>query len=85
MAIWQAFPYLAFSFDLSLIFNTLFSMSLFIGVDVGSTSARAALFTENGELLSHASSPISVWNPRPDFYEHSSEDIWTVHSHILDD
>jgi len=43
----------------------------FIGVDVGTGSARAGIFTTTGRMLGQASHPIQA-----DFVEQSSEDIW---------
>jgi FGGY-family pentulose kinase len=47
-----------------------------VGVDVGTGSARSGLFDKNGRRMAVAVEPIQIWNPRPDFYEQSSEDIW---------
>ena len=47
-----------------------------IGVDVGTGSARAGVFSGEGELLGHASRPLQIWRPRPDFVQQSSADIW---------
>jgi FGGY-family pentulose kinase len=47
-----------------------------IGVDVGTGSARAGVFSHEGELLGHASRPLRIWRPRPDFVQQSSADIW---------
>ena len=48
----------------------------FIGVDVGSTSARAGVFTADGRALGRHVQPIQTWRPRADHVEQSSEDIW---------
>lgn len=48
----------------------------FIGVDVGTGSVRAALVNINGKILSVKIKQIKTWNPKPDFYQQSSEDIW---------
>ncbi|MBO9482078.1 FGGY-family carbohydrate kinase [Salinisphaera sp. G21_0] len=50
---------------------------LYVGVDIGSGSARAALFTATGQRLALAVSPIKQFRPAPDFVEQSSSDIWT--------
>lgn len=50
--------------------------SLFLGIDVGTGSARAGIFTASGKMLGSASHPIQIWKPQPDFVEQSSEDIW---------
>ncbi len=52
------------------------SESLFIGVDVGTGSARAGVFDRAGRMLGCAAHPIRLWKPQPDFVEQSSEDIW---------
>ncbi|XVE98738.1 hypothetical protein REPUB_Repub03eG0133900 [Reevesia pubescens] len=49
--------------------------SVFLGVDVGTGSARAGLFDEKGKLLGSASSPIQIWK-EGDCIEQSSTDIW---------
>lgn len=49
--------------------------SVFLGVDVGTGSARAGLFDEDGKLLGSASSPIQIWK-EGDCVEQSSTDIW---------
>lgn len=48
----------------------------FVGIDVGTGSARAGIFTARGRMLGQASQPIKMWRPEPDFVEQSSEDIW---------
>lgn len=50
--------------------------SLYIGVDVGSGSARAGLFDARGKKLAQSVSPIKQFRPAPDFVEQSSSDIW---------
>ncbi len=52
--------------------------NLFLGIDVGTGSARAGLFTATGRMLGSASQPIKLWKPQPDFVEQSSEDIWAA-------
>src|ERR1700756_4916579 len=51
-------------------------MPTFIGVDVGTLSARAGIFDEKGNLLATAKRPISVWYEAGDIVEQSSSDIW---------
>ncbi|KAI8773147.1 FGGY carbohydrate kinase domain-containing protein [Biomphalaria glabrata] len=48
----------------------------FIGVDIGTSSVRASIVGEDGQLLSLSTSLIKIWNPKPDFYQQSSHDIW---------
>ncbi len=48
----------------------------YLGVDVGTGSARAAFFTVNGRMLANAASDLQLWRPQADFAEQSSEAIW---------
>ena len=50
----------------------------FIGVDVGTSSARAGVFDEKGTLLSTARHPIAVWHEAGSVVEQSSSDIWAA-------
>ena len=50
--------------------------SYFIGVDIGTGSVRAAVFSATGERMSLSVSPIEIYRPKEDFVEQSSEDIW---------
>ncbi len=50
--------------------------NLYIGVDVGTGSARAGVFDSSGRMLGSAEHPIKMWKPRPDFVEQGSNDIW---------
>lgn len=52
------------------------STPLFLGIDVGTGSARAGLFSASGRMLGSSSHPIRMWKPAPGFVEQSSEDIW---------
>jgi D-ribulokinase len=48
----------------------------FIGIDVGTSSARAGVFDENGTLLAAARHPITVWHETGSVVEQSSSEIW---------
>jgi D-ribulokinase len=48
----------------------------FIGIDVGTGSARAGIFDQGGRLLATAKQPIKLWHEPGDIVEQSSEDIW---------
>ncbi len=48
----------------------------FIGVDVGTGSARAGIFDAKGRLLASARQPIAIWHEVGGIVEHSSRDIW---------
>ncbi|MEL5299464.1 FGGY-family carbohydrate kinase [Serratia nevei] len=50
--------------------------SYFIGVDVGTGSARAGVFDLNGRMVGQASRTIDLYRPKADFVEQSSDNIW---------
>jgi FGGY-family pentulose kinase len=47
-----------------------------VGVDVGTGSARAGVFSLTGERRGMAVFPIKMWRPRPEYAEQSSQNIW---------
>ncbi len=47
-----------------------------IGIDVGTGSARAGLFSLDGTMLAQASRPIRAWRPQAGFVQQSTADIW---------
>jgi glycerol kinase len=51
---------------------------VFIGVDVGSASARAGVFDDKGTLLAAARHPISIWRDADEVVGQSSRDIWSA-------
>lgn len=53
-------------------------MAYFVGVDVGSGSARSAVFDDHGEALSHSVQRIKQFRPQQGFVEQSSADIWSA-------
>lgn len=48
----------------------------FIGIDVGTGSARAGIFDRHGTMVSTAKRDIKLYRDGPDIAEQSSEDIW---------
>lgn len=51
-------------------------MTAFIGVDVGTGSARAGVFDNSGSLLASHRQDIKMWRAAGDIAEQSSADIW---------
>ena len=51
---------------------------VFVGVDVGTASARAGIFDEGGALLASARQAIATWHEAGDIVEQSSSDIWAA-------
>ncbi len=50
--------------------------NLFIGIDVGTGSARAGLFDMAGTLLASAKTDITIYRGEADFVEQSGNEIW---------
>jgi D-ribulokinase len=50
----------------------------FIGIDVGTSSARAGVFDQAGTLLAAARHPITVWHEAGSIVEQSSSEIWAA-------
>lgn len=48
----------------------------YLGVDVGTGSARAGIFDARGQRAGVGVHPIKMWRPEEDFVEQSSDDIW---------
>ncbi|KAF2144955.1 uncharacterized protein K452DRAFT_316095 [Aplosporella prunicola CBS 121167] len=48
----------------------------YIGIDVGTGSARACIMNDQGDIVGLASENIALWQPQPGYYEQSSTDIW---------
>ena len=48
----------------------------FVGVDVGTGSARAGVFDDTGRLIATARRPIEIWREAGDVVEQSSDQIW---------
>lgn len=51
-------------------------MKHYIGIDVGTGSARAGIFNETGTLLGVAKHNIAMTRPQPTWAEQSTSDIW---------
>jgi xylulokinase len=54
-------------------------MSL-IGIDVGSSSVKAAAYSEEGRLLAVENNPIQGQHPEPGLWEQDAEEIWQATS-----
>jgi D-ribulokinase len=48
----------------------------YIGVDVGTLSARAGIFDSTGKLIASARRAIAIWREPGEIVEQSSDDIW---------
>jgi FGGY-family pentulose kinase len=54
------------------------SSRYYLGVDVGTGSVRAAVFDASGTRAGLGLAPIQTFRPLEDFFEQSSDDIWTA-------
>lgn len=50
--------------------------AVYVGVDVGTGSARAVAVAGDGEVMGHCTVPITVHNPQTDHYVQDSQEIW---------
>jgi FGGY-family pentulose kinase len=51
-------------------------MPFYVGIDVGTGSARAGVFDATGRMHGMGTQPIRTWKPEEDHVEQSSADIW---------
>ncbi|MCD6201846.1 MAG: glycerol kinase GlpK [Bacteroidales bacterium] len=58
-------------------------MKYIIALDQGTTSSRAVLFAENGEVVDIAQKEFSQIFPRPGWVEHDPEEIWNTQHGVL--
>lgn len=57
----------------------------YIGVDVGTTSVRAALVDQGGKVVRSSVKGLSTVSPLPGHYEQCSEEIWSSCCHVIRD
>ncbi|KAK3075873.1 hypothetical protein LTR53_000447 [Teratosphaeriaceae sp. CCFEE 6253] len=48
----------------------------YIGIDVGTGSARACIMDDKGDIVGLASENIGLWQPETGYYEQSTSNIW---------
>ncbi|MCI0490432.1 MAG: xylulokinase [Blastocatellia bacterium] len=53
-------------------------MSLFLGIDVSTTGAKALLIDQEGEVVSSATTPLALSTPRPLWSEQNPQDWWAA-------
>ncbi|ODA80926.1 hypothetical protein RJ55_03886 [Drechmeria coniospora] len=52
------------------------TLDYYIGVDVGTGSARACIIDQTGDIKALAAEDIKLWQPQTGYYEQSTTDIW---------
>ncbi|KAK3715854.1 hypothetical protein LTR37_006837 [Vermiconidia calcicola] len=52
-------------------------MNNYIGIDVGTGSARACIMNDKGDIIGLASENIGLWQPETGYYEQSTTNIWS--------
>ncbi len=57
--------------------------SLLIGLDIGTSSVKAGLFSTNGRLLAMASTPVVLYSYEPGWAEQNPEDWWKGSQRVL--
>src|SRR5258706_15373614 len=58
-------------------------MKYIIAIDQGTTSSRALLFNERGEIVSTAQQEFTQFFPRSGWVEHDPEEIWSTQNDVL--
>ena len=53
-------------------------MSLFLGLDVGTSGVKAILVTADGSVVAAATTPLALSTPRPGWAEQHPDDWWTA-------
>lgn len=51
-------------------------MGVLLGIDIGTSSAKAVLVTPDGTLVAQATRPHEVASPRPGWAEHDADAVW---------
>jgi FGGY-family pentulose kinase len=55
----------------------------YIGIDVGTGSARACIINQSGDIVGLSSENIGLWQPQQSYYEQSTTDIWKCICHSV--
>lgn len=52
----------------------------YIGIDVGTGSARACIINEKGDIVGLASKNIGLWQPQTGYYVRSARELIYIHN-----
>ncbi|RUR12192.1 glycerol kinase GlpK [Legionella sp. km772] len=58
-------------------------MNYLLALDQGTSSTRAMLYTNQGELIAHSQLPLKQYYPHPGWVEHNPEEIWQATLKVL--
>ncbi len=59
-------------------------MNCFVGVDVGTTNVKAlAMPSDLGQILAHASAPLTTLHPEPGYAEQDPAEIWSAFVQVI--
>ena len=56
---------------------------LLLGVDVGTTNCKAAVYTPDGRLVAHSRAATPVATPAPGRAEHDANELWRVVAEVI--
>ena len=54
-----------------------------LAIDQGTTSSRAILFNNSGDVITLAQQPFQQYFPKPGWIEHDPNEIWYTHSSVI--
>lgn len=57
--------------------------SLLLGIDVGTTNCKAAVYTPDGRLVAQARAATPVVTPAPGWAEHDADELWRVVAGVI--
>ena len=61
-------------------------MNCILGVDIGTTNVKALAFQpETGDIVAHASAPLTTLHPQPGYAEQDPEEVWANLVNVLDE
>lgn len=61
-------------------------MNCILGVDIGTTNVKVLAFQpETGQIIAHASAPLTTLNPKPGYAEQKPDDVWTNLIEVLEE
>lgn len=53
-------------------------MKQLLGIDIGTSACKVAVFDENGKVLAQANEPYKVYYPNPGWVEQDADEWWNA-------